>query len=265
MKLTANIQPMQRLRGVARRVGLISALEKRFPDPRALWARSIFSLHDIDDLIRLDVPWWTLRSIRIMDAYFRKHDTASCFEWGSGASTVWLAKRSGRVQYVEHHAGWKEVVEGHTANFDHVEGNLAEPPRIETKPDYQSKAIGLRKHDFKQYVHAVDAVEPQDVIVIDGRCRVRCYERAVPNLKDTGVIVFDNSNRTAYTKAIKKSGLPSIKTRGLTPCLPYPAETTLVFKTTDARDRMIDFIQGEDRERLERGDKGIALNGVPSA
>ena len=79
----------------------------RAPHSRAAtWARSLFAIHDIDQLARLGVPWWTFDSADRIAAFLRLRPDARIFEWGSGASTLWLAERAGSVHSVEHHAGW---------------------------------------------------------------------------------------------------------------------------------------------------------------
>jgi hypothetical protein len=42
------------------------------------------------------------------------------------------------------------------------------------------------------------------------------------------MIVFDNSNRARYAAAIAASALEPTRYRGLSACLPYPDETTLL-------------------------------------
>jgi len=43
------------------------------------------------------------------------------------------------------------------------------------------------------------------------------------------MILFDNSQRARYRTAIAASGLKAQMYRGLTACLPYPDETTLLW------------------------------------
>jgi len=228
-----NVRPMRRLRTFFGAVGVLSLLEKRRQDPRYLWLRSLFAIHDIDDLVKLDVPWWTLRSSRMVAAMLERRPWARVFEYGAGASTVWLAKRAREVRYVEHDRGWNAVVEGHVRGFENVAGRCEVPPAL-TDPEskYRSTYMGSTKIDFERYVRAIEHEdEPFDIITIDGRCRAACLEAAMPKLKPDGIIVFDNSNRAVYRAAIERTGWPTIVTRGLTPCLPYAAETTIMSRS----------------------------------
>lgn len=237
MMREAYVGSMRRLRSAADRVGIISALDRRRKRPVALWARSLFAIHDAEDLIRLDVPWWTLRSIDFVDAFLRERPEARVFEYGSGASTVFLARRAAAVYSVEHHAGWAKQVQSLVADYPHVQLMLEEPAAAPASGDFGSRKRGHRNLDFEQYVKAIDRVEGSfDLIVIDGRCRERCLEYAQSRLAPGGMIVFDNTGRSRYRGAISQSGLCSIETRGLTIGLPYPDHTTLLFADDSARD-----------------------------
>jgi hypothetical protein len=43
------------------------------------------------------------------------------------------------------------------------------------------------------------------------------------------LIVFDNAGRRRYRPALQQIALPTVPTWGLTPCLPYPESTLLIF------------------------------------
>ena len=61
--------------------------------------------------------------------------------------------------------------------------------------------------DFSTYVAAIDGVDGAfDVIVIDGRAREACLQRAVTRLAPDGLIVFDNVDRQRYRDAIGTLG-----------------------------------------------------------
>jgi hypothetical protein len=97
---------------------------------------------------------------------------------------------------------------------------------------YASEKAGNAGATFRAYATRIEA-EPEaryDLIVIDGRARGACLHHAVPRLAPGGMIVFDNSARTRYRRAIAASGLDAEILRGLTPSLPYPDETTLLTK-----------------------------------
>lgn len=220
-----------------RATGLLARLEARAPRSRAAtWTASLFAIHDVDGLRRLDVPWWTFDSADRVAARLAEHPGARVFEWGSGASTLWLAARAGEVHSVEHHAGWAEVLAPRLpAN---VGLRLVEPLATPT-PAVPSAKPGHADLDFGDYVAAIDDVPGDfDVVVIDGRAREACLARAVDRLAPGGVIVFDNVDRQRYVAAIDRvlagagERFTLTMTRGLTPALPYPTRTALLCSTS---------------------------------
>ena len=56
------------------------------------WVVSLTKVHDFKAIAELGVPWWTYRAIDVVDAWLsaRPHPIR-VFEYGSGASTLWLA------------------------------------------------------------------------------------------------------------------------------------------------------------------------------
>lgn len=219
---------------VAERVGVCAALEKAGETSRlARWARSLFAIYRIDTMIRLDLPWWTFDAIEHTNAFLRDRPNARVFEYGSGASTVWLARRAGSVTSVEHDPSWYELVRKKVDGYGNA--RLLHVPadsESRTDPTCVSEKPGWKGRSFRAYADAIDGEAGQfDLIVIDGRARPACLRKAVPRLKEDGMILFDNSHRRAYRQAIAEAPLRATRTWGLTACLPYPDETTLLRPT----------------------------------
>ena len=217
-------------RRVAAGAGILSRLERNRQSRTALWARSLFAIYDIDDLSGLDLPWWTFEAIEKVDRFLKQRSNARVFEYGSGASTIWLARRAAEVVSVEHDAAWYPEVEKRLAGFPHAKLRFVAPDAPPSAdPRYASDKSAWRGRTFHDYVHAIDA-EPGrfDLIVVDGRARTACLEHARSRLAPDGLIVFDNSHRAPYRRAIAASGMDWERTRGLAACLPYPDETTLM-------------------------------------
>ncbi len=213
--------------------GLLRGLERRAPGSRTVtWLLSLLAIHDVDRLQALDVPWWTFDSADLVAAWLGEHPGARVFEWGSGASTVWLAARAGSVHSVEHHAAWAEVLAPRLP--DNVDLRVVEAVTTAT-PAVPSAKPGHAGMDFADYVAAIDDVPGEfDVVVIDGRAREACLLRALERLAPGGIIVFDNVDRKRYVDAIETAveslgdRITVSVTRGLTPALPYPTRTALL-------------------------------------
>lgn len=195
------------------------------------WVTSLTKVHDSLAIAELGVPWWTYRSIDIVDAWLsaRPHPIR-VFEYGSGASTLWLADRADEVVSVEHHPGFSEVMRPVLAGRKNVAFHMVEAQKSDTAK-VGSKKPGHDGLDFAEYVGTIDRVGGEfDLVVVDGRAREACMRAAIPHLAPGGIIVFDNSHRKRYEVAIESSGLVERRLRGLTPTLPYPDQTSLLTK-----------------------------------
>jgi hypothetical protein len=60
------VKTFRGLRAVLRPIGALKLLE-RPKSRRARWFRSLFAIYDLDDLIHLELPWWTFDAIEAVD------------------------------------------------------------------------------------------------------------------------------------------------------------------------------------------------------
>ncbi|MFV0308504.1 MAG: class I SAM-dependent methyltransferase [Desertimonas sp.] len=211
-------------------------LQGETPPPRSKrwrhWAYSLTRAHDSLAIAELDVPWWTYAAIDEVEGWLGTRDTpVRVFEWGSGASTIWLARRAGEVHSVEHHRGFGEHLAEALSDYPNVEFDIVEPVPA-TDPVVPSAKEGQQGLDFSDYVAGIDKTEGVfDLIVIDGRAREACLARAVDRVAADGIIVFDNTRRARYRQAIAAAPVTVERHRGLTPTLPYPDETSILRRT----------------------------------
>lgn len=193
------------------------------------WAFSLTRVHDSLAIAALDVPWWTYRAIDAVEVWLAgREEPVRAFEYGSGASTLWLAARCGSVVSVEHHRGFAESMRPVLSAHDNIDFRLVEPMKSAAArvPSAKEGHGGL---DFTEYVDTIhDPGGIFDLVVIDGRAREACFGAAVLHLAANGLIVFDNSRRARYRKTIEQSGLNERRFAGLTPTLPYPDQTSLL-------------------------------------
>jgi len=193
------------------------------------WAYSLTRVHDSLAMAQLDVPWWTYDAIGAIDAWLLRRDQPiRAFEYGSGASTLWLSRRCAEVHSVEHHRGFGQMMQAEVAPLPHVSLTIVEPVPS-SRPSIPSAKEDHAGLDFANYVAAMDAVPGEfDLVVVDGRAREACMMAARDRLAPGGIIVFDNSWRRRYRIAIGASGLDEVSYRGLTPTLPYPEQTSVL-------------------------------------
>lgn len=122
-------------------------------------------------------PWWGESIIEIIRKHLNK--SLSVFEWGSGNSTMFWAKYVKEVVSTEHDRQWYNKMSNMVP--DNVSLNYCE---LEYGGEY-CKAILSEDNMF-------------DIILVDGRDRVRCIKNAVKRLKEDGVLILDNSEREEY-------------------------------------------------------------------
>ena len=226
---TSYVKAARSARSVARSTGLLGALE-RSHRPALRHLRTLFAVYDAEDLAHLDLPWWSYGAITQVEEFLAERPQARVFEFGSGASTPWLAKRAGFVDTVEHDLDFVEVVRG---LLDGIENVAIHTVDVQAAPDGQP-AVGSDREgheglDFSDYVRVIDEVDgPFDLVVVDGRARVASLRRAIPHLAPDGIIVFDDVERERYAPALEIPGLSVEVLHTATPCLPYRTSTALL-------------------------------------
>ena len=115
------------------------------------------------------------------------NNNKSVLEYGSGESTLEIAKKVKKIVSIEHQKHWHDVIKSKTINLNNVTLILKEPnlPFTEGFEDGDYKT-------FKDYVDAPVNYYPFDVILIDGRARAACSESVAKNCnKETLVFMHD--------------------------------------------------------------------------
>src|SRR5262249_29493087 len=138
------------MRGVARPLRATGALERLQRAPRGsfgFWLGSQFAIHDAAALARLDVPWWTFAAIDAVERWIAARENVRVFEYGSGASTVWLARRAAHVVSVEHDVGFAQIAAPMLA-LPNVELRVIEPVATAAAPRAGSGRSGYEHSDF---------------------------------------------------------------------------------------------------------------------
>lgn len=222
-------------RSVARRTGLYDRLDRRYreaPRSAAGHLRTLFGIYDVEELVALDQPWWTYDAIDAVTRHLEAlGGAARVFEYGSGASSVWLGRRAGEVHSIEHDSWFAGVMRRLLAERG-LDGTVALREitiPASSAPVVRSGRSGEEGKDFADYVAAIDDVPGEfDLVVVDGRARVACMEAASRRLAPGGVILFDDTQRSRYRAGIAASGLDVVAYRGWVPSLPLPRETSLL-------------------------------------
>lgn len=132
-----------------------------------------------------DDPWWTAASVSMLDSLLRRSD--SCFEWGSGRSTAWLAKRVSSVISVEHDARWYAQMR----------------PKLRDLP----ADIHLVPGEEEAYVAPISEHDELDIVIVDGLFRDACALAALDRLRPCGLLLIDNVERHLPNRSLSPESI----------------------------------------------------------
>lgn len=184
-------------------------------------------------------PWLVHSAVRSIEELLRPQ--WRIFEYGSGGSTLFFARRCAVVISVEHDARWQSRVCAQLARsgLDTSIVRLRPPERSplaasgRSDPDaYVSGRPGHAGLWYERYVRTIDE-QPDgslDLVLIDGRCRPACVRHAIPKIRPGGWLVLDDSQRFRYAEArrrLRSSGWSLQEHRGPRRHFPLPTRTDL--------------------------------------
>ena len=156
------------------------------------------------DPLLADEPWVTYPAMSWLER--RLDPSMRGFEYGSGGSTLFFARRVALITSAEHHEGWAQRVrraaqhEG-LANIDVIH----RPPdrHAPTRHVYLSRHTGHKDVSYEGYVRTIDAFDDRslDFVFVDGRSRVACVSHAARKIRPGGYLILDNAERRRYAPA----------------------------------------------------------------
>jgi len=157
------------------------------------------------------IPWITYPAIDFIKQF--DYSSSKIFEWGSGYSTLWWAKRCKLIVSVEAELEWFDFLKskfGANVNYRFIEKN-------------SEAAMNSILMDEEKY----------DVIVIDnfGEFRKECCKTANAKLNKGGYIILDNSDQCLEAcKILRDFGYQQIDFTGFVPGSNYAQTTSIFFK-----------------------------------
>jgi hypothetical protein len=168
----------------------------------------------------VELPWIAYEAIRQLES--KLHKNMVVFEWGSGGSTLFLARRTARVTAVESHAGWHNRIQQRLGSeqLDNVELLLR-------KTALDSVDAFIHSDFFRSFPE-----EGFDLILVDGyeedvALRPACFYASERKIKPGGIIVVDDSWR--YPELRTRNRARSISTfQSIGPCR-YGVTSTDIF------------------------------------
>lgn len=156
------------------------------------------------------IPWYTYPAIE----YIKQLDFSdkTVFEFGSGNSTLFWAKRCLSAISIEDNSEW----------FDKMKPIL-------------SKNVDYRFFPEKsEYVKSISECPGEfDIIIIDGNHRYECAIEALKKLKDDGIIILDNSDWHQKTaELLRNADLIEVDMSGFGPINGYTWTTSFFLSRT---------------------------------
>lgn len=158
------------------------------------------------------IPWCTYSFIKFIEPRLKRDFLV--FEYGSGNSTFWYAKRVGFVKCVEHDLKW------YNENINQYSANVQAVYRpFNNDLTYASE---ISKDNIKYHI-----------IIIDGVDRNNCAKFSIQKLTENGVIVYDNTQLPDYRISMEfllENGYKRIDFEGLLPIVSYNNITSIFYK-----------------------------------
>lgn len=172
-----------------------------------------FSLEEPVDKKKQPIPWFTYPCIDFLSQ--RLNINLNVFEFGSGNSTLFFAKKVKSIYSVEHNTEW----------FNKIKTSL---------PD-NSKLTHVESNSSDQYIEPFKMGEEKfDIIIVDGIFRNECLIESINRLTEQGIIILDDSERNDYAKGISflvNASFKRIDFVGIAPGLLYSKTTTIFYKS----------------------------------
>jgi len=159
------------------------------------------------------IPWISYSAFAILRTKVK--DDWDVFEFGAGYSTLWWGKHCRSVTSCEHDSGWQQVI------AKKVPGNC-----VIVSTDLNSEYPLAAARTGRLY----------DVIVIDGRKRVRCALSSVACLKDLGIMVWDDTDRPHYQGGLAQlaaMGFKRLDLIGMSPLINDAKQTSIIYRNAN--------------------------------
>ena len=129
--------------------------------------------------------------IEFMDKFLTKGKIV--FEWGAGGSTIWMARRAGKVYSVEDKDFWNTFLQEKIKEVCIANITLLYRPTDQSEPG-------------DEYCKAIEEFETRfDIIIVDGlvHARNKCLEIALTNIAPGGRIIFDDYESPRFDESRK--------------------------------------------------------------
>jgi precorrin-6B methylase 2 len=161
------------------------------------------SIRRSNDPLNYDQPWIVFNAKEFLDSILK--DDMTVWEYGSGSSTLYFARRVKQIYSIENDKDWythlsTRIEAESVKNVCYALIEAEEADNKELNSIYISKSTIIYGGDFEKYTRSIDSVPDNslDIVLIDGRARRACIVHAIPKIKPGGYLIVDNSDRSYY-------------------------------------------------------------------
>ena len=169
------------------------------------------------------LPWISYPSLRFLQDVVEPD--MRVFEWGSGGSTIFFARRGCRITSIESSEFWHARIKSGLDVLTSEQRSNVDLRFIRAHPQEYPRGLDA-------YVSSVLDGAPWDLVLVDGWVRVRCAEAAQGALAPKGILVFDNSDQAQFAEVPQRlSCLRGTSFPGLGVSRIWPTQTSIYRRT----------------------------------
>ncbi len=129
------------------------------------------------------LPWLCFPAVKWLKKNLKKNMVV--FEWGSGGSTIFIAKRVKKLISIEHSYNWYKITK-----YALMENKISNCNLLLKTKNYSSTIKKFPDNFF-------------DLIFIDGIERNQCVKEAIPKIRKNGFIMLDNTDKEEFSSGIE--------------------------------------------------------------
>ena len=139
------------------------------------------------------MPWYVPDSIKYIEQIMQPHYIG--WEWGSGRSSIWFAKRVTRHYCVEGRRAWYNQITGQIREQDLENKVYLQLAEVTTEYEFYPQEV-------ERYAATIDVMDDGslDYVIIDGHFRLECLEHCLPKIRGGGYLIIDNSDLHTFRK-----------------------------------------------------------------
>ncbi len=126
------------------------------------------------------IPLWAPEAVGKISEFLMGRPKAKVLEFGSGGSTIWLSSYDVDLISIEHDQTW----------FSALQSKLEEQKISNVSLLYREKPYFKIADEFPDHHF--------DLILVDGRDRNECIQASLKKVKNGGLLVLDDAQRTRY-------------------------------------------------------------------